>query len=203
MSDPTPSAALPTLVPRYAVQSNMSMRPISALKIALTIPVTLALAHGLARGGTGGVMAELQVLGPSGTVVVIALFFGLVALYARDLQRCLESLSPKSRTLAPRKVWLMFAIPYNFVEDFFIVLAIDRSLRRESQVTPTLRRFRSFGGVSGLGWCSAQIVSLLPNALGSIASLVAFAFWLWHWRFVRCATSAMVPRPVRSTNDRE
>jgi hypothetical protein len=45
--------------------------------------------------------------------------------------------------------------------------------------------------VSGLGWCAAQIFSLLPNEIGSVAGVVALPLWIIHWRLIRRANAAM------------
>lgn len=96
----------------------------------------------------------------------------------------LKRIRPEARAAHPRSVWLMFLIPYNFVEDFFIVHHVARSLRAEAEVNPALADLRSFGAASGLGWCAAQIVSLMPNRVGEIAGLVALVLWVVHWRFI-------------------
>ena len=79
----------------------------------------------------------------------------------------------------------MFLIPYNFVEDFFIISNVASSLRREAQHNIALNSFKSFGTLSGLGWCAAQIVSLLPHEIGSVAGVLTFFLWVIHWRFIR------------------
>jgi hypothetical protein len=85
----------------------------------------------------------------------------------------------------------MFLLPYNFIEDFFIVANVSGSLKAEAAASPALPRFRSFGMISGIGWCAAQIISLVPNQLGSIAGIVAIVLWAWHWAFIRRANAAL------------
>ncbi|MGQ3054007.1 MAG: hypothetical protein ACT6S0_19690 [Roseateles sp.] len=156
------------------------------VKIALTVPVTYALASPfLSPSVAGGVFKEVETLGIFGSVVFAALFLAMVFLYCRDLYRALSLVHPSARKASPRSVWLMFLIPYNFVEDFFIISNVASSLRQEAQHNIALHPFKSFGMVSGLGWCAAQIVSLLPNEVGSIAGVIALPFWIIHWRFVR------------------
>ena len=156
------------------------------LKTALTVPVTYALAYPfLNPSTTGGIFMEVKILGGLGSVVVVATFLAMVFLYCRDLYRSLSLVRPSAQEASPRSVWLMFLIPYNFVEDFFIVANVARSLRREAQDNLALHSFKSFGMVSGLGWCAAQIVSLLPNQIGSLAGMLALPLWIIHWRFIR------------------
>lgn len=51
---------------------------------------------------------------------------------------------------------------------------------------------KSFGMVSGQGWCIAQIVSLIPNQIGSAAGLIALVFWMWHWVFIRRVNGVLI-----------
>jgi hypothetical protein len=162
------------------------------VKIALTIPVTYALAYPLLNPSVaGGVFREMEMLGLLGSVFFAATFLALVFLYCRDLHRSLSLVRPSARKASPRSVWLMFLIPYNFVEDFFIVSSVATSLRREAQHNSALHPFKRFGMVSGLGWCAAQIVSLLPNEIGSFAGVLALPFWIIHWRFIRRVNVAL------------
>lgn len=156
------------------------------LKIALTIPVSYALAYPFLYPAVGGgVFKEVETLGLLGSVVLVAAFLAVVFLYCRDLSRSLSLVRPSVRKASPQSVWLMFLIPYNFVEDFFIIANVANSLRQEAQHNTALQQFKSFGMVTGLGWCLAQIVSLLPNEIGSLAGILALLLWIIHWRFVR------------------
>lgn len=156
------------------------------LKAFLSIPVGIALVYPFVRpGASGGILRELEIFGPGGAIAAIAVFLLLVLFYAMDLIRCLRLVSPASRAAKPGSVWLMFLLPYNFIEDFFIVASVARSLKAEAAINHALARFRSFGMISGVGWCVAQIVSLVPNQFGSAAGLVAIGFWIWHWAFIR------------------
>lgn len=156
------------------------------LKLALTVPVAYALAYPFLHPGTsGGVFKEVEMLGIFGAIVLVLVFLALVFLYCRDLQQSLALVQPAARKAEPRSVWLMFLLPYNFVEDFFIIANVARSLQQEAQTNPALQSFKSFGMWSGMGWCGMQIVSLLPNELGSFAGFLALPLWIIHWRLIR------------------
>ncbi len=171
------------------MESPFCMHKSTALlvgKLILTMPVAYALLYPLLHPPVrGGVFKELALLGPWGSLAVAALFLCLVVLYCRDLARALSLVQASARAATPRSVWLMLVIPYNFVEDFFIVANVARSLRQEAQSNPALHGLRDFGMLSGLAWCSAQIASLLPNEIGSLAGVVALPFWIVHWRCIR------------------
>ena len=162
------------------------------VKIVLTLPVTYALAYPFLNPSVaGGVFKEVEMFGLLGSVVLVAAFLAIIFLYCRDLYQSLSLVRPSARAASPRSVWLMFLIPYNFVEDFFIIANVANSLRREAQHNVALHPFKHFGMVSGLGWCAAQIVSLLPNAIGSIAGVLTLLLWIVHWRFIRQVNAAL------------
>jgi hypothetical protein len=156
------------------------------LKVVLTIPVVYALAYPfLHPEANAGVFREVQMLGVTGSVMVGLLLLSAIVLYCRDLQKTLSLVQARSRVASPRSVWWMFFMPFNFVEDFFIVANVARSLRNEAQTNPALAGLKNFGLWSGLGWCTAQIISLIPHELGSLGSVFALLFWVLHWRFIR------------------
>lgn len=162
------------------------------LKLCLTVPVALGLGLPFVSPSPGGgVLRELAAFGIPGSLAVGLLFLSLVFLYCRDLHTTLSLIHPRARTASPRSVWLMFLIPYNFIEDFFIVLNVTRSLQRESSQNAVFGQFRNFGMLSGIGWCSAQIVSLLPNDIGLFAGFAALPLWILHWRRIRQANALL------------
>ncbi|MEO4048783.1 hypothetical protein AAFN46_17025 [Pseudomonas sp. CAU 1711] len=182
--------------------SHSSLTPMDgiakiALKIALSLPIAYGLAYPLLNPEAGGgILKEVEMFGPLGSLLAIALFLALVALYCRDLQRSLALVRPEARRARPRSVWLMFLLPYNFIEDFCIVANVAASLRAEARHNADLRLPRDAGLVSGWGWCVAQIVALVPHPLGSLAGLLAMALWIVHWRLVRRANAALAPVPA-------
>lgn len=168
-----------------------------ALKIVLSLPIAYGLAYPVLHPkAAGGILREIEMLGPLGSLLAIALFLALVALYCRDLQHSLALVRPEARRAHPRSVWLMFLLPYNFIEDFCIVANVAAALRAEARHNAGLRLPRDAGLVSGWGWCVAQIVALIPHPLGSLAGVLAILLWLVHWRFVRRANAALAPAPA-------
>ena len=165
---------------------------ITLLKIILSIPIGVGLAYPFLRPDiSGGILGELQIFGPVGATAAMAIFLLLVLFYALDLIKTLELVSSTSRKAKPNSVWFMFLLPYNFIEDFFIVWNVANSLKAESMVNSALARFKSFGVISGLGWCFAQVFSLIPNQIGAVSGLAAIALWILHWLFIRRANRAL------------
>jgi hypothetical protein len=170
-----------------------SMRPaiLEAVKIFLSALVALALVYPFLLPEPVGLAKELAVLGVFGAAALGIVFFSIVAVYANDLRSILVLVSPDSRKAKPNAVWWMLLLPYNFIEDFFIIHAVTESLRREAAFNEALGRWKSFGAPTGYGWCAAQVGSLIPNEIGSALALVALIMWLLHWSLIRKAKAAM------------
>jgi len=166
-------------------------QPRLATKLLLTLPVCALLTQPLWAPHWGaGILGEVHALGAAGAVFATLTFLALVAAYCRHLQRLLAAIAHPARTASPRSVWWMFAIPYNFVEDFFILAAIAASLRNDGRIDPLKqRRWRRLG----LAWCGLQIVSLLPGAVGVAGGAAALLAWAAHW--------ALSVRLLRSLGD--
>ena len=75
----------------------------------------------------------------------------------------------------------MFAIPFNFIEDFFIVINIANSIGEEKRTNGALSGINDFGMVSGIGWAIAQLLSFIPNIVGQIAGVVGMVLVIYHW----------------------
>ncbi len=157
-----------------------------AVKLGLTLGIAYGLAYPWLHPGSGaGVFRELEMVGVAGAIAIVVVFLSLVFLYCRDLQRCLTLVKPEHRVAQPASVWWMFLLPYNFIEDFFIMSNIARSLQREAKANQNIQPLKGFGLFSGIGWCSAQVISLIPHNIGTYASVAALILWAIHWRFVR------------------
>lgn len=149
--------------------------------VLLTIPVLALLTQPLWAPQWGaGMLGEIAALGPWGSIAAIAGFFGLVALYVRTLAQLLVPVPPAARARSPRSLWLMFAIPLNFVEDIEIVRDIATSLRAERRLAP---RAIGWWQAMGLGWCALQIISLAPTEVGVAGGGLGLALWAAHWVF--------------------
>lgn len=164
---------------------------LESIKLFLSALVAFALVYPFLLPEPVGLAKELAVLGAYGAVTLGIVFFSLVALYANDLRSILILVSPDSRKAKPRSVWWMLVLPYNFIEDFFIIHAVTESLRHEASGNKKLANLKSFGVLTGFGWCIAQIGSLIPNQIGSLFAFVALIMWVIHWGVVRKAKAAL------------
>lgn len=162
------------------------------VKLVLTLLVAAAFSVSFFYPSlNSGFLEELEILGMGGAIGVLSAFLLFVYFYCKDLQKTLELISPHNRVSTPRSVWLMFLIPYNFIEDFFIIINISKSIKLESKSNILLSQLKYFGLYSGIGWCTAQIISLAPGYTGKTAGLVAIILWVIHWHFIRNVISSL------------
>lgn len=152
------------------------------IKIALTIILVIWAAQPFIMStNEDSILSEIYRIGIIPSFVIGLSFFVMVAFYCRTLQRCLTLLKPENRKAKPISVWYMFAIPFNFIEDFFIVINVANSIEEEKKSNFKLKNVSDFGMVSGIGWSIAQVLSFIPNIVGQIAGLLGMVLVIYHW----------------------
>lgn len=152
------------------------------IRIALTtLLVSWAALPFINHSSNESALGEILKIGIGWSILITVLFFGMVGFYCRTLQRCLTLIKPENRKASPKSVWYMFAIPFNFVEDFFIVIDVANSLEAEKKTNPSLASVSDFGMVSGIGWSIAQVLSFIPNMVGQVAGLLGMILVIYHW----------------------
>ena len=127
------------------------------------------------------ILRELSRIGILRSILVGVGFFVMVGFYCVSLQKCLQLIQPENRKVHPRSVWYMFAIPFNFVEDFFIVIHLAHSLDTERKHNPKLATMRDTGLYTGIGWSLAQVLSFIPSMVGQLAGLIGMILMVYHW----------------------
>jgi len=123
-----------------------------------------------------GLLGEVAAVPWPGNLVIVLVFLGLVALYCATLERLMRA----AGAARPASVWWMFAIPANFVEDFYIIGRVASAIADRVQPA-VLRRWL----ILGYGWCGFQILSLFPGWLGLLGGVIAIPLWLAHWMLAR------------------
>lgn len=152
------------------------------IRILGTLAVTVLLSYPLWAPQWGaGLLGEVFLVPFPGNLLVVLGFLGLVALYCATLQRTLRLAGERSRA-----VWWMFAIPANFVEDFYIVHRVGKALRPHCPA-PQVRTWLMLGH----GWCVLQILSLLPGLVGMYSGGLAILAWLMHWKLTLSINKAL------------
>jgi hypothetical protein len=133
------------------------------------------------KSANDSVLNEIFKIGVLPSALIIGAFFIMVGFYCRTLQNCLTLIKPENRKTKLTTVWYMFAIPFNFVEDFFIVINVANSLEFEKKSNDKLKNISDFGMISGIGWSIAQILSFIPNYVGQITGLFGMILVVYHW----------------------
>lgn len=131
-------------------------------------------------------------VGTVGIILLLIVFLVSIAFYCQALERCLSLITPSNRKAAPRSIWYMFLLPFNFIEDFFIMINVSRSIEAEAKMNQKLSSIKDYGMITGLGWCIAQIMSLFPDLGGQIAGSLALVLWILHWRFIYKVNNMLV-----------
>jgi hypothetical protein len=109
----------------------------------------------------------MSVIGVPELLVVagVLLVLCLPIWYLLTLQRALERCSVESRTLSPKKVWLLLIPLFNIVWQFFVVDHVSTSLHNEfkRRQIPGVRSFP--GHAVGMAMCSlGALATILPYA---------------------------------------
>lgn len=138
----------------------------------------------LTASAGSGTLEIISATGITGLVILITLFLLAIAYYCKALQHCLSLIAPQNRKAAPTSVWYMFLVPFNFIEDFFIMINISNSIEEEAKQNSKLSNIKDFGMVTGIGWSIGQILSFMPNIAGQIAGALGIVLWISHWRFI-------------------
>lgn len=159
------------------------------IRVFGTLAVTALLAYPFWAPHWGmGLLGEIFLFPFPGNVGIVLGFLVLVALYCATLQRTLNLAAVRSRA-----VWWMFAIPANFVEDFYIMQKVGDALRPHCRAS-TLRAWL----ILGYGWCVLQILSLFPGFFAMGAGLLAIVLWLIHWMLTLVLNRGLRDRDVAS-----
>lgn len=145
------------------------------------------------EGEIPGGLSELQYMGTIPSILLVITFFVAIAFYCKSLQNVLIKINPENRTREPKSVWFMYLLPFNFIEDFFIVIDIANSLKNEMQTNKKLIRFGDFGLTLGIGWSVAQLFSFIPNITGQISGFIGLVLWIIHWIVIHRINKALTP----------
>lgn len=112
-------------------------------------------------------------------VVVIAALIIPTIFYLLTLQKALSMCSPASRTMAPGLVWLLLIPLLDIIWQFFVVIAISKSLHNEFVKRNMIESPTPGRGV-GLAMCILFMASYIPH-LGVPAGVAAFICWIIYW----------------------
>lgn len=109
----------------------------------------------------------------------LVIYLGGLTLYTRRLRSLLGRIPDRDRAVPLYALWLVIAVPFNFVGSFFAIGGTARSLMGDGRLSPGhVQRWRWLG----ITWCSFQVLAFFPNmAVSLTALLISYALWAAHW----------------------
>jgi hypothetical protein len=112
---------------------------------------------------------------------VSMVMFGLPAIfYILALQKALNKCAPVSRTMEPHLVWLLIVPFVNLIFDFFVVLAMAKSLANEFARRGIPNPDPQPGQAVGLAMCICGCCTVIPR-LGLVSIWAFLVLWIIHW----------------------
>jgi len=99
--------------------------------------------------------------------------------YLISVQAALKAVSPKNRSLDPALVWLYLIPVFNLVWQFFIVVNVSGSLKREY----AQRQAQAVGDCGyglGIAMCIVSLCAIIP-IFWFFMWLVALVLWVIYW----------------------
>lgn len=115
--------------------------------------------------------------------------------YLLTLQKALERCAVSSRTMQPGMVWLLLVPLFNMIWNFFVVLALARSLANEFARRGMPSPEAEPGQSIGLAMCICTCCGLIP-VLGLLASLASVVLWVMYWVKIAGYSQALAHPPV-------
>jgi hypothetical protein len=107
-------------------------------------------------------------------------------------QNLLKAISPENRSMSPGEVWLQLIPLFNLVWQFFVVIRISDSIKKELEY----RHLNSFLGIGdpeiinelgkrpaydiGIAYCILVCCCMVP-CISTFAGLAALVCWIVYW----------------------
>lgn len=129
---------------------------------------------------------------PPEAAAAVAAGFGIVAIvclvafllpfifYLISMQKALSRVAPDRRTMTPGLVWLMLIPLFGLVWQFFVVVNVCKSLKKEFEARGIAASGDSYGWPIGLTMCILFCCGIIPF-LGILASLAGLVLWIIWW----------------------
>jgi hypothetical protein len=112
---------------------------------------------------------------------IFGIFFLIPAIfYILTLQKTLSQCAPVSRTMEPELVWLLIIPFVHLVFNFFVVLAISKSLANEFARRGIPSYDPQPGQAIGLAMSICGCCCVVPF-LGFLAALAYLVLWIVYW----------------------
>lgn len=126
-------------------------------------------------------LSDMAVLSAIGGIVAFFLLFWLVVtiFFLLTLQKALSRVAPERRTMNPPMVWLSIIPFFNVVWNFFVVLALSKSLGAELTAR-NIPHETEPGKTIGLVWAGLTAACLIPG-LSVLLGLPVLILWIIYW----------------------
>jgi hypothetical protein len=112
---------------------------------------------------------------------VFSVFFLIPAIfYLLTLQKALARCSPAARTMDPAMVWLCLIPLFHFIWNFFVVMALGRSLGNEFARRGIPRDEMLPGQSIGLAMSICACCGIIP-IINFLAGPAALVLWIIYW----------------------
>lgn len=149
--------------------------------VALTVPMLALIVSPFWWPHSDGNVVLYALYGFNGLTLLTfpMIYLAALTLYARRLRSILAGISEQDRQLPLNAVWLVIAVPFNFVGSFLVISGTARSLALDERISSAhVQRWRYLG----IAWCSFQILAFVPvMSISLVAALSSYALWAAHW----------------------
>ena len=100
--------------------------------------------------------------------------------YILTLSRALKKCSPASRTMDPSLLWLLLIPLFNLIWNFFVVLAMGRSLGNEFRLRNIPHTEPEPGKTIGIAMAVCGACSIIP-LVNILTGIVYLVLWIVYW----------------------
>lgn len=134
-------------------------------------------------------MIQVLILGMLGSlgmaeIIIILCLMGLLIIprifYLLTLQRVMEKVSIENRTMAPGNAWLELIPIFNLVWQFFNVIHVSDSLKKEFDAKGIKISEDRPAYSIGITFCVLSCCSIIPF-LGILTGLASLICWIIFW----------------------
>jgi len=109
-------------------------------------------------------------------IAVLAIGIAFIAYLSGILSKC----SLSSRTMQPGMVWLLLVPAFNIIWNFFVVLALAKSLGNEFRLRNIQNNDPEPGKALGLAMCICGACGIIPF-VNFLTFPVQFVLWIIYW----------------------
>lgn len=116
-----------------------------------------------------------------GIIVIVLLLMMIPKIfYLITLQKTLEKISPENRTMPSTNVWLELIPLFNIVWQFFNVINVSDSIKKEYESKGIVPDEIRPGYSIGITFCVLSCCSIIPF-LGFLAGIGSVICWIIFW----------------------